>query len=109
MNAFGKYRVLVLMTSLMAGCTGFPTAPHGVRATPAVRGELRDIRATRKQLPGTTMADVLRAVGKPDRQTGNSEWEWWTYEEAFFDPITKRTLRTVTFVFRDGRVVEILF
>jgi hypothetical protein len=101
--------MLVVMMGLVVGCGSLQTGVDGARTQSIKRAELLDVRAARKQLPGKTMADVLRAVGRPDRQAGNSEWEWWTYEEAFFDPITKRTLPVVTFVFRDGRLLDITF
>jgi len=101
--------MLVLLMSWAAGCVSQPRGTDEPRAKPVSRTEGLDIRTARKQLSGKTMAEVLRAVGRPDRQTGNSEWEWWTYEEAFFDPITKRVLPVVTFVFREGRLVDVTF
>lgn len=109
MNAFGKSLAPVLIVSLVAGCAGLPSESESSRAKPMPRSKVLDIRAAQEQLAGKTMPEVLRAVGSPSRQNGNSEWEWWTYEETFFDPITQRILPVVTLVFRDGRLLEISF
>ncbi|HUJ09197.1 MAG TPA: hypothetical protein VL171_04160 [Verrucomicrobiae bacterium] len=102
-------KTLVLMTGLLAGCSLLPVDSGGPRPAPVPLSRMLDIRSVEKQLPGKTMPEVVATVGSPNRESGDACWTWWTYTNKFYDPITHHPLPVVTFVFRDGRFLEMTY
>ena len=109
MNTLGRVLVAAIAAGLFAGCSSLPRGEDESQAPVANRAHQLDVRSARTQLTGKTMTEVLNAVGSPDRQNGNTEWERWTFEARFYDPITQRTLPVVTFIFRDDRLLDITY
>jgi hypothetical protein len=102
-------KALLALTAVLvlAGCASVTSPPETAEARQAA-GTL-DVRATGKQLTGKTPAEVLPALGRPEREYGNEHWEWWIYENKFYDGVTGKTLGTVTVVFHDGKVVDLTY
>jgi outer membrane protein assembly factor BamE (lipoprotein component of BamABCDE complex) len=98
-----KALVHLLAMALLAGCAGAPVVPEQPSAATF------DIRAAVQELMGKTTATVVQALGRPDREHGGGHREWWTYENRFYDSVTRKTLPVVTVVVRDGKVVAITF
>ena len=93
----------------LAGCTTMPPDPQAQRDVQSSRYDWLDIRQARNTLIGKPPQQVVHTIGRPDREAGGGHWEWWTYENRFHDLITRRTIRDVTLVFRDGTLVDITY
>jgi hypothetical protein len=70
---------------------------------------LFDIRAGPKTLVGKTPQTVVLVLGRPDHEFGSQRWEWWTYDNQFYDSLTRRRIGKVTLVFHDGKVMDITY
>jgi len=99
----------VVALMLFVGCATVPTIQQTQQDGQDHRHNRFDIRQARTSLIGKTPEQVVRAVGSPDRQAGGGNWEWWMYENRFQDIITQRTINVVTFVFRDGVLLDITY
>lgn len=95
---------LLILAGTICSCA---TAPRTSEPRPAAH--TRDLRSATSNLIGKPMAQVVAAVGRPDRQYGNDRQEWWVYEDRFRDSITGRELPVVTFFFRDNKLDSISF
>jgi hypothetical protein len=109
MKRVGTILMLTMLAGIFVGCSSQSSSTVAQPTWAGQRRELIDVRATQTRLSGKTMAEVVAAIGRPDHQAGDDQWDWWTYDEKFYDPITKRTLTEVTLVFFKGHLLEVTF
>jgi outer membrane protein assembly factor BamE (lipoprotein component of BamABCDE complex) len=101
-------RVVLLVVILVAGCD-VPQGPTGGAATTTPAAKVYGRAEFREMLMGKTPAEVIAAVGKPDRTADDTHSQLWTYVRRTKDPVTGK-LDSDTFVhFRDGKVVRVNF
>jgi hypothetical protein len=75
--------------------------PQPVKVTPT-----RDEFA--KLVVGKTEAELIAALGKPDRTSPVGDDTWWHYDKAAKDPVTGKVDLSTTVVVRDGKAVRVL-
>jgi len=79
-------------------------------AAPALPGESDPVYAREQlneMLMGKTPAEVLQALGKPEKTSEDPEAVYWHYRGRTRDPITNRIDADVQLVFRKGTLQDI--
>ena len=69
----------------------------------------QNVRKLRSSLPGKKMRDVVRVLGRPSQVFTLEERETWKYENAAYDPVTGRRVRSLDIFFVDRVVASVNF
>jgi len=96
---------LLLLTS---ACQHPAPSPPPAAATTAPRPS-HNIRTLRAELPGLSMREVVRKIGRPSQVFTIGARETWDYHNIAFDPVTGRTVSFLELVFQDRRVQSVNF
>ena len=96
---------LLMAVLMLTSCASPPDQTQTQAA--ALANNAFDVRQARHDLIGKTPQDVVQLLGSPDHQAGKDQWEWWTYQGKFHDSVTHKVLDAVTFVFQNGKVLDL--
>jgi outer membrane protein assembly factor BamE (lipoprotein component of BamABCDE complex) len=100
-----KFATLVLALLSVIGCQTTETVAPLRQTTTDPAPRVVDVRKMRATLPGKTMPQVLKTIGKPATVYTIDEREYWQYEDAARDSITGQPIKHLEIVFRN-RIVE---
>jgi len=105
MMKISRFALLTLPLVPLCGCQNFEKkAPDRPQAASAESASF-DVRTMRTALPGKSMSQVVRTIGRPTTVYTIDEREFWQYESGARDSITGRPIKLVEIVFRK-RIVE---
>jgi hypothetical protein len=77
--------------------------------TPVAERPRQDVRTLRSTLPGKKMKDVVKVLGQPSQVFTLENRETWEYNNAAYDPVTGRTVRSLDILFLDRLVASVNF
>jgi len=111
MKVYLQILFLIAGAGLM-GCSQREAAVESPAATVAEEAPVRraDVRELRKTLPGASMSQVIKTLGKPSEVfTLDKERETWGYRDTVKDSITGSDVKFLEVLFADRVVRSVSF
>lgn len=110
MNKFVcKLVLFAFVPCAVIGCAHFGSPMAAGERSAKSTALRRNIRELRPTLIGKTTEEAVRTLGTPDGMYASGQREWWTYENRFYDPVTRINLQQVQLIFYKGKLEDIAF